>query len=133
MNDRPSDPHARRSLLLTTPNPDARLDYVITLGGRVAWAGREASLCLRYVPDRSVIDAEAFGRYLDAFAGAPATPLESLAATVLADINDQLVPRWAEVAATAPGGTRLKEHSVLIADRQPKWDNPALLARLARH
>ena len=123
MNDRP-DRLQRRALLLTAPNPDARLDSVVTLGGRVA---EGASIRLRYVPDRLVLDATAFGRYLNAVPAVAS--LEALAAAILADVNDQAVPRWVEVAATASH----EDHAVLISDRQPKWDNPALLARLDRH
>lgn len=132
MNERPSDLHARRALLLTAPNPNARLDYAATMAGRVVWARRQASVRLRYVPDRAVLDPDAFVQYLDAVSRTPAATLEALAIAVLADINDQLVPRWAEVAVAAVGTTRPDEHAVVIADRQPKWDNPALLARLAR-
>jgi len=40
------------------------------------------------------------------------------------------VPRWVQIVAARTGGT---DHQVIIEDRQPKWDNPALLARLERY
>ena len=49
--------------------------------------------------------------------------------TMLDDVNNELIPRWAQVELTAGPGDAGDCHGVIIEDRQPGWDNPALLAR----
>lgn len=112
---------ARRALLPTRPNPEARLDYVVTLGGNLPGG---IAVTVRYVPDRLLLDAGAFAAYLAAFA----TPagVEELAVAVLADLNDVLVARWLHVAAASGA------HGAIVEDRQPRWNNTALLQRLER-
>ena len=61
--------------------------------------------------------------------------LEAVAVAVLDDVNNEVVPRWVQVAVSyenADAGER-ERHAVLIEDRQPGWDNPSLLARLPAH
>lgn len=119
------EPAARRTLLLTRPNPGGTLDYVVTLDGRPAAEG--ARVTLRYVPDRLVLEAAAFADYL-ASLDAAAQGIEELVVTVLADINDVLVPRWLQIAAT----TRSGDHRAAVEDCQPRWNNTLLLQRLER-
>lgn len=118
-------PLERRALIETAPNPDPRLDYVAELDTD-GTAARTVTVSLRYVPDRLILAAASFGRYLDAVCGGGWDSVEALAVAVRDDVNDRLVPRWLLVAVAAPG------HRVLIEDRQPRWDNPHLLARLRR-
>ncbi|MBF0307321.1 MAG: hypothetical protein HQL41_16915 [Alphaproteobacteria bacterium] len=110
----------RRALLVAAANPAPRLDYVVTLFGRVGEVGAR----LRLVPDRLILDPASFGPYLAALAGADS--LEALGAAVLEDVADRLVPRWVEVAVRGP------LHQALFEDRQPKWDGKALLDRADR-
>ncbi|WP_207455123.1 hypothetical protein [Azospirillum sp. SYSU D00513] len=112
-----------RDLLTTGANPDARHDYLVELSGE-AMPG--TALTVRYVPDRLVARADGFAAYLAALAGFDGGP-EALALAVLDDLNNELVPRWAEVAVarTAP-----LPHRVTVEDRQPNWDNPHLFARM---
>lgn len=115
---------ARRALLVTAANPSPEHDLLVTV--RQAFSDALA-VEVRYVPDKRVLDVAASEPYwrhdgLDA-----ATP-ESVAATVLADFNNEVVPRWIQVvAADTDHG-----HQAAVADRQPGWDNTALLARLER-
>ncbi|MGQ9368841.1 hypothetical protein [Azospirillum sp. A39] len=118
-------PGQRRGLLAIQANPDQRHDYLVTLAGTPT---PDTRLELRYVPDRWVIAADAFAAYLAGLAGGPAG-LEALALAVLDDVNNEAVPRWAEVRVerTVPVA-----HRVAVEDRQPGWDNPVLMARLER-
>ena len=90
---------------------------------------------MRYVPDKLIIDPAAFGRYLGALGTLPWESLEKVAVTILDDINNEVVARWVQVALSAPNGTHpgVDSHGVMLEDRQPKWDNPALLSRLRRY
>ena len=131
---------ARRTLLVTDANPQSRLDYVITLKGRVGDATGipggpgPVAVTLRFVPDRVILATGAFGPYLGALGEGPWESLERLAATVLEDVGNELVARWAEVTATVMdrGDGKPSGHSVFLEDRQPRWDNPHLLGRLGR-
>ncbi|MCH8835488.1 MAG: hypothetical protein IH925_06035, partial [Proteobacteria bacterium] len=54
---------------------------------------------------------------------------------ILDDINNEVVARWVQVALSVPNGALpgVGNHGVMLEDRQPKWDNAALLSRLRRY
>ena len=118
---------ARRALLAVAPNPAARLDYLVRLGGRVDWgAGVEVALLL--VPDRLILEPAGWAAYLAGLGASSWPSLEALAAAILEDVANETVARWLRIEATAhPGGAL---HAVRLEDRQPKWDNRALLDHL---
>lgn len=121
----------RRDLLASTPNPGERHDYMIMLKGSfaVGWIDQRVSAALRYVADRRVLSLDSFNAYLDSVAGGDWPTLEAVATAMLADVNNELIPRWAQIKLVAGPGDRGECHSVIIEDRQPGWDNPTLLAR----
>lgn len=125
---------ARRGHLATRANPSPGLDFVVTHGAKLRIEGLpgQVALTLRYVPDRLVVAPEAFEAYLAALSGEHWCCLEEVAAAVLEDLNNQLVARWVHATlGVQPGPGRFHEaHRVMLEDRQPGWDNPALLARL---
>lgn len=127
-------PHERRQHLKTRPNPDTRLDYVAGLQGTVQafGLGPATQVSIHYVPDRAIVEPAAFGRYLETLTAAEWGSLEELATAILGDFADALVARWMRVVATSPEGAYpgVGAHEVTIEDRQPGWDNPALLSRL---
>lgn len=126
-----TDPMARRALLETDANPGGQQDYLIRLSGHVAGASR-ASVTVRYVPDKRVLTPKGFGRYVDALGRIDWPSLEALAVAMVEDLKNELVPRWTQVAAEHPDDphSAIERHAVLIEDRQPRWDNPALIARI---
>jgi len=125
------DVTARRNLLRTRTNPDQRQDYVVTLRGRLSAAGAGTVVLLRYVPDKLVIESESLNTYLLGLGGMAWDGLEDMAVTVLEDVSNETVARWVQVEMTAEeGDMNTIGHSVMLEDRQPKWDNPSLLARL---
>ena len=128
---------ARRGLLVTRSNPDARLDYVVALEGHVVHPGQSepTRVGVRYVPDKLILESAAFGRYLKALGGEPWPSLEDVAAVILDDVNNEVVPRWAQITVSAPGDVHpgIDSHGVILEDRQPRWDNPALLSRLKKY
>ncbi len=124
----------RRNFLSNIPNPESKLDYIVTLKGRIGTAqdSRQATVQLRYVPDKYIVEEGAFHQYLDALADADWNTFEELAALILHDLNNELVARWAQISVTRTSTAESSErlHAVTIEDRQPHWDNPALLSRL---
>ncbi len=127
----------RRRLLKTSENPDPQLDYVSALQGplQAFGHGMPTRVIIQYVPDRTIVEPAAFGRYLETLSTLEWDSLEVLATTILGDFNNELVTRWVRVAATAPEKSYpgVDVHEVLVEDRQPDWDNPGLLARLPAH
>ncbi len=126
------DPSDRRKHLLTEPNPDNHLDYVVSLTGQAPlMGGGHARAALLYVPDKSILKAGSLARYLETLAELSWGSLEEVAVTVRDDINNEVVPRWLQITVSAPAGEH--SHGVVLEDRQPRWDNPALLSRLRRY
>jgi len=100
---------------------------------RVDRLAPKAALCLRYVPDRLILAGAAVEAYLAALGSEPWGSLEALAAAALEDLNNELVARWLHLTVRVEhrAGKRHEAHRVTLEDRQPGWDNPELLARLA--
>lgn len=123
----------RRARLPVEVNPRTGLDYIVTQEGRLGLADLDAAVevRLRYIPDRHIVTRAVFVDYLLALAEYDWSSLEDLGQTMLGDLNSELVPRWVQLILTARPGGEL--HHVVLEDRQPKWDNPKLLARLQPH
>lgn len=128
------DISARRALLETALNPAGQMDYLVSLGNRVSWIAHSSIVAvrLRYVPDRLIVKPGALQTYLASLAGDAWDSLEAFAATVLEDASNELVPRWLQLSASEVTGLpeACEGHLVLLEDRQPRWDNPALLAQI---
>jgi len=124
----------RRALLSASPNTDSKLDYIVTLTGHLPNSGGGRDIVLRYIPDRLVLNAKAFGDYLEALSKVTWDSPEDLAVTILSDVSNEVVSRWAQVNLSMPELQHhaVATHSVLIEDRQPGWDNASLLGRLER-
>lgn len=125
-----TDQQHRRSILRINKNPERSLDYISVLSGRFTPVADtvEHHVRLRYVPASAILDANAWQEYLSCVGNLSWASIEELTAIIVADANDQLVPRWIEVSITAiRDGT---EHWVIMDDKQPGWDNEDILARL---
>ena len=120
--------HHRRQLLATRANPRRPIDYLVELQTTLPkpLAGRPASLVLSYVPDRLILDLEGLVDYLAALAETPWDTLEAAATAALDDLNNELVARWTRLQLVAGDSPR---QTIIVEDRQPNWDNPALLNR----
>lgn len=129
------DLNERRALLEVSSNLDRKLDYLVTLSGHLPGGGGARQLVnVRYVPDKLVLEARSFGAYLEALADLHWESPEDLAVTVLTDLNNEVVTRWIQVSINVPELQHhaVDIHAVVIEDRQPGWDNAALLGRLER-
>jgi hypothetical protein len=120
----------RRELLATMPNPGERYDYMVALEGTFTIdAAQRVTVALHYVADRHVLSVDGFSAYLAALNGGAWPNLEAAALTMLGDVNNELIPRWAQIHLAVGAGDKAERHSVIIEDHQPGWDNPTLLAR----
>lgn len=124
----------RQSGIATTPNPIPQTDYLCHLSGKLTSSGGQTiSVDLRYVPDKWILLPSALSDYLHSLNPPDKEALELTAQVVLDDLNNQLVARWLQIVLTGPreSGADITAHRILLEDRQPQWDNPALLHRIA--
>ncbi|RED52413.1 hypothetical protein [Aestuariispira insulae] len=119
----------RQSTLETAPNPNPAVDYLCELS--VKAVDDYATVHLFYVPDKLLLTTQAFELYLHEFDRHAFASLEELALTILDDLNNELVARWIQIRVEADAKGLDRGHRVMVEDRQPKWDNGFLLARLA--
>lgn len=108
-------------------NPRSGLDFVIVLDGIAPRAG--CRVRLRYVPDKLILDRDAFLDYLATLAPPPGGATENLALALLDEINNEIVPRWVQIALSAVTDD-VPVETVILTDRQPNWDNAAILGIL---
>jgi len=99
-----------------------RIDVLCRLS--VSLDSPAAAVTVYFVPDKRTLDPDAFQAYLNGL-NRP-TRISVLAARVLADFSNEVVPRFVQVRIEGENGS----DAVLVEDRRPKWDNPAILARL---
>ncbi len=115
-----------RNLLKTKNNPNKAIDYIVTL--ETISPDNQIRISLRYIPDKDIVDSDCFETYIQALFEYQER-LEGLASFILEDINNEIVARWVQIIAFEDKGNTA-QHSVVLEDRQPQWDNPHLLARI---
>lgn len=118
----------RRKQLSTEVGPETKTDYLVTLKGEMD--ASSAHVRLHYVPDKFVLNPISFEHYLMALDQTDWQNLETLALAILDDINNEVVPRWAQILIQSTNDISGNGHRVLVQDRQPNWDNAPLLDRL---
>ncbi|PIW26187.1 MAG: hypothetical protein COW30_16300 [Rhodospirillales bacterium CG15_BIG_FIL_POST_REV_8_21_14_020_66_15] len=120
----------RRAVLEPAANPDRNIDFVSSLAGTMTALGGSVGVTLRYVPDALTVTPAAFIAYLKALEGVEWPSQENLATTILQDVNNEVIPRWVQVTTRRGDADGAPQHKVLVEDRQPQWNNAALLAHL---
>ncbi|TCS63473.1 hypothetical protein [Varunaivibrio sulfuroxidans] len=127
----------RRNVLQVHPNPDSKIDYVVTLEGHLTLKpyGDRMNVVLRYVPDRHILEAGSFGDYLDLVMQEEWPTPEALAVTILSDVTNETVARWLQLGISSGQKQHhaIDSHGVTLEDRQPKWDNASLLSRMRKY
>lgn len=91
-------------------------------------AAAPLGLALRYVPDRLIVEIGDWQRYLVALSAQDMVAPEELAARIISDVNNEVVPRWLSVVVSDDASSA--SHKVFVEDRQPNWDNSDLLGRI---
>ncbi|MDD9877236.1 MAG: hypothetical protein OXR84_07320 [Magnetovibrio sp.] len=129
------DVFERRAILQGTDNPGGRVDYVAGLQGEITLTGfgTRIVVAVRYVPDRYVVTSASFDAYLKRIEEISWASLEEAALTVVKDISNEMLTRWAQVNLKAVHAdlAHVARHDVTVEDRQPGWRNDDLLYRLA--
>ena len=128
--------HERRSLLESQTNPDQTRDYVITLSGGMTNKSsdtRRYDHHIQYVPDRTILVPESLNRYLMELNKQDGISLEEITTAILSDLQNQIVPRWVQVAIKMDIQSldHIVLHQAIVEDAQPGWQNDELLNRLA--
>ena len=116
----------RREHLETGENLNTKIDYVVALS---ATASDEYQVDIRYIPDLSILKPDSLKTYLAHLGTMDWMTLEALGHTILNDLNNEVIPRWVQV--TVVGKSASLAHRVTFEDRQPRWNNPALLSRMS--
>ena len=88
---------------------------------------RDVNIHIRYVPDRLICDVPRMTPYFSALDGQDWAGIEELANFITDDFSNELIPRWISVSLSLLiDGVA---HSTHVMDRQPLWNNPALMQR----
>lgn len=123
----------RRDLMRTLPNPDPGTDYVVRFEMETtpSFALGPLRFLTRYVPDKRILEPSCLGDYLHALTQPDWPNLEAVALAMRDDFGNEVIPRWIEIVVSpSEANHETTRHSVLVEERQPRWDNPNLLARL---
>jgi 7-cyano-7-deazaguanine reductase len=125
---------SRRGLIQATPSPTTSHDYLIDLkvSLNLKDAAMKADICIRYVPDRDILQAAELNEYWHFIENARWPNEATLALTLLDDLNNEIIPRWLQIQVqTKPEVVGVERQTVTIEDNQPGWHNQRLLARIA--
>lgn len=132
----PVDIHQRRELLACQANPDGARDYLSVLSGKITNPAPVASsaydIHIRYIPDRLILRPDGLNQYLHHMGKQDWGSLETLATTLLRDLQNEVIPRWVQVTAeiTLSALDQLGHQITIVEDAQPGWHNDELLNRL---
>lgn len=118
---------ARRDSLKALPNPYISLDYLSEYRDCLKAKGHSIALTIRLVPDRDILDDESLSAYLEQHLESEER-LETLAKHILDDLLNALIPRFLHIELSVEKAGAL--HRVVMEEKQPKWENSGLLARL---
>jgi hypothetical protein len=128
-----SDPvHTRRALIVPEAAPARAAPYLVELERSLACPAiskQPILLRLRYMPEKWAITPAHLKRYLAACEKEKPPSLEILGDMLVSDLHNELIPFFLEIELSyEAGGTR---HRLLRQERQPDWEDDAILNRLS--
>lgn len=119
-----------RGMLTSKPNPNRHKTYIVSIAQPISLNRQDFMFGLRYVPDKLILDHGALAPYLKQVSDLDHAEAENLAPHILEDIMDQIVPRWIEINLRHEENKFGQNVLITMEDRQPGWDQEALLKRL---
>lgn len=129
-----------KSYLRVKENPSKKYEYVINLKKTLVKKvdGEKFLIDMHYIPDRYILETSSYEKYLGSIFDKlkdtieETTILEEIALSVVDDLCNELVPLWVRVnlsfISDDKSGGRF--HNVTIEDKQPQWNNQALIAKI---
>ena len=127
---------ARQSAIRTVNGPEPSSatvsDYLSVLTGEIRKEGHQAiKVDIFYVPGRLLLKLPDFAQYLTLLSAEEDEPLQALAHKILDDLNNELVARWVQVRLEQKDADNpVFRERVMAEDQEPRWSNPALMARI---
>jgi len=121
---------ANKDILSSSSNPYRNKTYTVSVTQEVRLNQQAYLFGLRYVPDKLLLNHEGLATYLKQKFAGEATKAEILAHDILEDITNHIIPKWIEINLVNEENTHGQNIWVTIEDRQPDWQNDALLKRL---
>jgi len=118
------------NLLLSYQNPYKNKTYCVSITQEVTVDNRIFLFGLRYVPDKLLLDHNGLTTYLEASLTRDRGKAETLAHGIAEDIMNQIIPRWIEINLRQKQNKFGQTVLVTMEDRQPNWQDDALLSRL---
>jgi len=119
-----------KNRLLTTPNPYKSKIYCISVLQEITLEDQIFLFGLRYVPDKLLLDHKVLAAYLGTIVTRDSGKAEALVHNILEDIMDQIIPKWIEITLKQQQNKFGQTVLVTMEDRQPNWQDDALLNRL---
>ncbi|WP_417317150.1 hypothetical protein [Emcibacter sp.] len=118
-----------KETLKAAGNPDKLREYVIELHKALEFDRETYSITLKYVADKLVLVHDTFADYLDQCQVQEWNTPEGLASNIMEDCMDVLIPKWIRIQIFYIDEEGGLQANVYIEDRQPSWDNDALISR----
>jgi len=123
------DNHLKKNLH-TTPNPYKSKACCVSVLQEITLDKQMFLLGLRYFPDKLLLDHKGLAAYLGTMVTRDGSKVEALAHSILEDIMDQIIPKWIEITLKQQQNKFGQTVLVTMEDRQPNWQDDALLSRL---
>ena len=119
----------RRELLITQPNPDMTIDYIVSLESQINQPKDDIiTFKMSYVPDQHILKKSSLISYFEAVGQETFPSLEVTGVVLLNDICNELVPRWLMITLSQDTNVDYQRHEIQLQDRQPNWNNSQLLS-----
>ena len=126
----------RQSHLEVSPAPKSMVAYVcsIAYNGDSNENGLSLHVFLHFIPDCFTLSHQQLKKHiLFCIPMLAHCNLNEYMLCLLDDLNDILIPKWLQLSVQMRQENNHLVESFLIEDRQPRWDHPSLLARIASY
>ncbi|MCF8474837.1 MAG: hypothetical protein K9G26_09080 [Emcibacter sp.] len=126
-------PHDLRNRLHATANLFRNRSYVISIQQVINLDQENFLFGLRYIPDKLILNNGCLMDYLNQYLlhKPENTTPEILTHTILEDVMDKIIPKWIEVCLKQKDNKFGQEISITAEDRQPNFEDDAILKRLS--